>query len=218
MYTFTICSWSHHMDEISSCWYISSIWAAYFSLTTCRFTWKLWWDFLSEFKYGSMGDPHKNVCMEDKQYLAFFPNFRRLLLALLCRCRRRTPSSTLTPSSSKAKKNTTPAASHNTNSASTPDSSLNLIPASTITLPNTTSSPDSVSSDLLSTTNCAFPDTISSPDHSSNLLPDPFAFPDTTQSLDSSLATPSTTDSSSSCLNFDKNLKHKIPINHRNSK
>ena len=32
----------HHMDEISSCWYISSIWAEYFSLTTCRFTWKLW--------------------------------------------------------------------------------------------------------------------------------------------------------------------------------
>ena len=29
------------MDEISSCWYISSIWAAYFSLTMCLFTWRM---------------------------------------------------------------------------------------------------------------------------------------------------------------------------------
>ena len=30
----------HHMEEISSCWYISSIWAEYLALTKCRFTWK----------------------------------------------------------------------------------------------------------------------------------------------------------------------------------
>merc|ERR1719331_924143 len=28
----------HHMEEISSCWYISSIWAEYLALTKCRFT------------------------------------------------------------------------------------------------------------------------------------------------------------------------------------